>query len=304
MKPYRGIQINRSHPHAKGLIASYVMNEGEGSGVFDSSGNNNTGTLINMDPATDWVAGQGGFALDFDGANDYIEVPHSGAYDNLPQITIEAKVKLNVLPSIRGEAATLGILRNTSSPWFSARMRVESTDALTFSVNAASGFQTASISPASVGVWYHVIGTYNGSNVKLYLDSVLYSTSPSLTGEVLNAGGSVRLGANDAASLRLEGKIGFVNIWKRALSAGEIVQRTLNPYAMFESGIPAGILGILGVYPARIHINDLMNPAKYPRMNMIFNVGGSDMMWFHNNLVLTSTGVITYVLRDNVMILQ
>lgn len=46
--------------------------------LLDRIGNNH-GTLTNMDPATDWVAssgaGRGGYALDFDGSNDYVSLP-------------------------------------------------------------------------------------------------------------------------------------------------------------------------------------------------------------------------------------
>lgn len=41
-----------------GLAAYYQMNDGTGSGIAaDGSGNNHTGTLTNMDPASDWMAG-------------------------------------------------------------------------------------------------------------------------------------------------------------------------------------------------------------------------------------------------------
>lgn len=40
-----------------GLVAYYKMNEGTGTTVGDASGNSNNGTMLNMDPATDWVQG-------------------------------------------------------------------------------------------------------------------------------------------------------------------------------------------------------------------------------------------------------
>lgn len=45
-----------------------------GSTLRDWSGVNNHGTLTLMDPATDWVVSGGGYALDFDGTNDYVSV--------------------------------------------------------------------------------------------------------------------------------------------------------------------------------------------------------------------------------------
>ena len=56
-KPYRGIQLNRQHPLARGLVGCWLVNEGTGDKVFDYSGNGNNGILTNMDEA-DWVSGR------------------------------------------------------------------------------------------------------------------------------------------------------------------------------------------------------------------------------------------------------
>jgi hypothetical protein len=60
-----------------GLIGWYKFDEGSGSTANDSSGNGRNGTLVNM-AAGAWVAGlvdTAGYALDFDGSNDRINLP-------------------------------------------------------------------------------------------------------------------------------------------------------------------------------------------------------------------------------------
>ena len=60
----------------KGCVALWVPALGPTGGTLrDLSGYGKHGTLKNMDPATDWVAGQIGWSLDFDGVSDYIAVP-------------------------------------------------------------------------------------------------------------------------------------------------------------------------------------------------------------------------------------
>lgn len=55
----------------KGLVGAWCPSMGvTGSTLRDLSGQNNHGTLTNMDPATDWVIDNGQYALDFDGSND------------------------------------------------------------------------------------------------------------------------------------------------------------------------------------------------------------------------------------------
>ena len=74
-----------------GLVGAWAPALGPtGSTLRDVSGNNNHGTLTDMDPATDWVISGNprlpGWALDFDGSNDYIDIPSF----NVANITIEA----------------------------------------------------------------------------------------------------------------------------------------------------------------------------------------------------------------------
>jgi hypothetical protein len=60
--------------------ARWKFDESSGSTAADSSGNGNDGTLYNMNDS-DWVSGQWGNALDFDGSNDYISVSDDSSMD-------------------------------------------------------------------------------------------------------------------------------------------------------------------------------------------------------------------------------
>jgi hypothetical protein len=71
-------------PNNLGLVGYWSMEDGSGSTATDFSGSGNDGTLTNMDPATDWVSGKRGTALDFDGSDDRvnfntINLPKEGA---------------------------------------------------------------------------------------------------------------------------------------------------------------------------------------------------------------------------------
>src|SRR5206468_9777237 len=72
-----------------GLIAYWKFDEGSGTTVADSSGNGNTGTLVN---GPVWTAGQVGNALFFDGIDDNITVPDSASLDLSSSFTLSAWV--------------------------------------------------------------------------------------------------------------------------------------------------------------------------------------------------------------------
>lgn len=54
-------------------VGHWKFNEGEASTATDSSENNNTGTLTNMEVA-DWISGKYSSGLDFDGSDEYVDV--------------------------------------------------------------------------------------------------------------------------------------------------------------------------------------------------------------------------------------
>ena len=67
LKPPLVTLLRQGHPLSKGLVGCWLFNERGGDSVYDASGQGNTGTLTDMDPATDWVVSEKGSALDFSG---------------------------------------------------------------------------------------------------------------------------------------------------------------------------------------------------------------------------------------------
>ena len=58
------------------LIAHYKFDAGSGTVLVDNSGNSNNGTIYGA-PA--WVTGKSGYAIDFDGVDDYVSIPDAAS---------------------------------------------------------------------------------------------------------------------------------------------------------------------------------------------------------------------------------
>jgi hypothetical protein len=71
-------------------VAYWRMNEGSGNTILDASGNGNHGTIYGASWTTN---GAHGTALNFDGMNDYVDVPYSASYDNVTDLTLMAWIK-------------------------------------------------------------------------------------------------------------------------------------------------------------------------------------------------------------------
>jgi hypothetical protein len=65
------------------LVAYWTFDEGSGNIVYDSSGNDNNGTIN----GAEWDTGKYGPALRFNGQDNYVEVPTSESLEITPNVT-------------------------------------------------------------------------------------------------------------------------------------------------------------------------------------------------------------------------
>ena len=229
-KPPLGQQINWAHPLAKGLVGCWLMNEGAGNRIYDLSGNGNTGSLIST---TKWVAGRSGSVLSFNGTSDYVDVGSNAIIKPVSAITVSAWVKFNSL------TADIRAISDWHQSVIEDRWifyEISATEIYWYVCNANGvGIGYVSYTPA-LNTWLHLVGVYNGSVVTLYVNGVSVGTPASLSGN-MNAGSAVntvRIGKQAETGWCFNGLIDDVRIYNRALSASEVQQLYVNPYAMFE----------------------------------------------------------------------
>ena len=143
-------------------IALWQFNENGGDTAFDISGNNNHARIYNALP----VSSLYGYALDFNGTNAYATALHSTSLASpATQLTIEAIVWI--------DAATnqwCHILDKTSA--YAASLSYGKPASF---LQDIGGWWTPSVSPAPTGQWVQMAIQYNGSNQRIYIDSVLVS---------------------------------------------------------------------------------------------------------------------------------
>jgi len=236
-KPPLGVPVNWGDPLAQGLVGCWLMNEGGGTIVNDLSGNGNTGTLV---ADTHTVAGKFGPALSFDGTDDYVTIP-SINYAGVSQLTVSFWVKFNAAPT-----ATIYMLQQGNS----ANNRVFNFLVLDggrthFTLwNSSAASETGRYdSIITTTNWYHIVGTYDGANVRVYVNGILGTyRQGALTGTLEDAvsggldqfilGGSLSLAG--VLSSDFAGQIDNVSIYNRALSASEIAQLYMTPFRIFQ----------------------------------------------------------------------
>lgn len=236
-KPIRGTQLNKTHPLAKGMVACWLMNEGTGDKVFDLSGNQHHGTLTNMDPTTDWVAGKDGWGLDFNGANDRVILSN-----NMLRHFVDDKLSLSLWMLARDLSSVGQLLMAGANSNASPGYRLYFIDATTIGFIVGNGTIRDSAyfplsSPLIINTWNHIAVTADlALEKKLYLNGVLTNTLS------LSLGGSLKAATTTAHSFGgwasdteiFNGKVCSMYMHNRVLAASEVNQLYLNQYQMFE----------------------------------------------------------------------
>lgn len=205
-----------------GLVGHWKLDESAPAATAVDSVGSNDGTLTNMAPASDWVAGKIGNALDFDGGNDYVDVGSPAALDDLPQLSVSAWINAD-------STASDGAVATKNSPgwvfWVGSGGYLEFW--ANFSSGSANRWTGVGLITSGAG-WQHVVVTYdgtsNGTGIKFYVDGSETSYNGSTNGtnpRSSDAADNLRIGSQQSGS-RFDGQIDDVRIYDRVLSSAEI----------------------------------------------------------------------------------
>jgi len=246
MKPPPSARLITGHPLAKGLVGCWLMNEGGGEKVFDLSGNGNTGSLIND---THFVPGKFGPALEFDGDGDYVE-DADFAFVN-PPFTLIAWVKNpNLGTNHYDSIVSKGSVINSDSNFdFGLRDLSGKNVPYLYWKNGSTLYGAEDTEDAGAE-WVFLVGTVNSSyDMELFVNANSVKTDGSNLAPT-DGSHALRIGNSFNSAGDFNGTIDEVMIFNRALSASEIAQLYINPFAMFARRARPELTYVSGAPPA------------------------------------------------------
>ncbi len=196
---------------------SWSFDEGTGSTVTDASGNANHGSFAG---APSWVAGVRGGALGVS-PGDHAVVPDDPALDAQGAITLMAWVRAEgpqtayLVKKARTDAVDGYELALSSNGRAFVRFN-QVTSGSTYHVTSQATY------PTDGATWMHLAATFDGSQIRLYVDGVLDASlaAPGLS-IAANALG-LGLGAQDDGQNALTGALDEVRVFPAALAAAPI----------------------------------------------------------------------------------
>jgi len=202
------------------VLGVWLLDEGKGDITVDTSGNGNNGTLIG---SPNWVAGQSGNALEFDGSGTYVDCGNTEAFNvdvfsvsfwyNFPSTQEWNHI---ISKGQHGASGSPGSV-NWGVMMYSAEERI------LFETYNDTGWIGIS-ADTTTGEWHHAVATYDGDTMQLYHDGEL-AANTSGAGILLDESRRFLIGArSDAGSAGafFNGSIDEVAYFNAVLSPEDI----------------------------------------------------------------------------------
>lgn len=218
-----------------GLLAHWSFDEGSGSTVHDSVG----GCDGSIHGAT-WVRSATGYALQFDGVDDFVDCGSPAALSPAGAVSVEVWLRPDRVPAV-GEPGVIGkAYHNYVLTYY--------TDGKCwwYCGNSERNLKS-SVTP---GVWHHVVGTMGEGAMRLYVDGVLCGTAPAgakpLAATEPFFFGTSRGAVQWTRNATFGGQIDEARVYGRALTAEEVLahyrttrlthQPEVRAFAYYSSG--------------------------------------------------------------------
>ncbi len=211
------------------LIMNFDVNGSISNKITDISNNGNDGTL-NNNPFWNQTIGKYNGAYKFNGVNNYIQVTSASTLNITNSITLSSWIN----GSIFGNGTI--IAKKAAVGGYPYLLGFNNVGNLAFNITNSTQTTYIDFPSPSTNIWHHIVGTYNGTNISLYIDGVLVN-STIINGSINKTVDDLFIGAINITTVEnpFNGTIDDVRIYIRCLSAEEIL--TINNSLFRKTGI-------------------------------------------------------------------
>ncbi len=188
-----------------GTTASDIA--GANPGIYRNGAQLGQPSLLPADAANDAIA--------LDGVNDHVEIPSSSSLSPTARVSVEAWIKPAALPAT-GEFASIA-----SKPG-SYALQLDG-PRLEFATIQSGSYRRLGALPGTIeaGHVYHVVGTYDGAEQRLYVDGVEVGET-AVTGPLSAGAAELSIGSWNASIEPFHGAVDEIAVYPGALSADRV----------------------------------------------------------------------------------
>jgi prepilin-type N-terminal cleavage/methylation domain-containing protein len=205
-------------------VGVWNFDEGTGTTLIDISGYGNNGTLNKGANGTGlvWVDSDiEGSAIQFDGVDDWIDCGNDPSLRNMGSaVTVEAWAKYN---GYGDDGQSYSVIIVKGSPW--TFLLENPSNKIRFRITVG-GVDSNAQDPTAheLNRWYHFVGTYDGSNVRIYKDGIQVGITPR-TGAIATNDVTAKIGTYTGTTYNFNGILDGIRIYAEALPATGIQKR-------------------------------------------------------------------------------
>ena len=205
------------------LVGAYGFEEASGTAVQDASSSANHGTIAG---ATRTASGRHGAALAFDGVNDWVTIADANPLDLTGAMTLEAWVNPVALAS--GSWATVALKERSGNLSYALYANTDTNRPSGHAFIGGVDRDLRGTAAVAVGTWTHLAVTYDGANLRFYVNGTL-TTTQARTGAITTGTGALRVGGNGSWGEYFNGRIDELRVYSNALTAAQIATDMATP---------------------------------------------------------------------------
>lgn len=201
---------SKTHRVMANPVSIWPFEEGQGTLGDDRYGSND----LTLTGAPTWAQGKKGYAIQLNGTTQYGKKTTAASLPSAA-ITIAGWIKLDALANWRVIASHD---KDAEGGW---GLNVDADGSLNFTVKSGVAFYSATKAGIAISTWFHVVGVYDGANVKVYVDGVV-GTDAALVGATLDSAGDLYVGVDSDVGNFFDGLLDELWLFPVAISAASV----------------------------------------------------------------------------------
>jgi hypothetical protein len=202
----------------RGLVGHWKLDETSGTNADDASPYDSDGALTGgLSFSSDSVTGVYSRGLNFNGSTDYISVPNDSTLQLTDALTIAAWIKGDAWGA--GSDVDAIVRKGDTGPNNYHLGIADGRVTLCLDQSDTAGIRGDTV--LETGRWHHVAATWDGSQVKIYVNGELDATPVSRSGTIATDTRALHIGGRSGADL-FDGVLDDVRIYTYALDQADI----------------------------------------------------------------------------------
>jgi len=176
------------------------------------------------------------YSLDFDGAEDYVDVADDPSLEGMNKLTVSAWIN----PDTKKSDGDFLVIADKDNVWRLWTKNVTGTLKIRWVVSTDTAGEADLGGDVPINTWTHVAGVYDssdtGNEMKIYQNGVLQSTDTVAGTTVTTAASALTIGQY-SSTYWFDGEITGLIIYTRALSVHELRYNMLNYHNPSKNGL-------------------------------------------------------------------